>query len=379
MASVHKARRPPRPRNLVFSPLFITLFSSILMILLYSTSKLSTASISDASSTLLNLRGIGADIYNSKAVALPSVRINSQESKIKRSFYGGAGDKAHLGGFTDLDLMGISPSVWRTMIQFVGVKSLVDLGCGKGVSASWFWKHGVDVTCAEGSHDAVEQSLLPKEMVVEHDFTRGAWWPDQTVDAVWCVEFSEHVQRQYIQNYATVLKKAAVVFVSHSNWGGWHHAEVHDDRWWKLKYESFGLLYSDDLTELIRKKAQQEQKRQIRVPVNKEDGEPEYYNAQHIWTSMMVFLNPTVAGLPSHQHLFAEPGCYGGKGEEEWFSKKKQIHYPCGEEKPDGKMAKDMAAEPARLPDEYKPLVLTDEMQEEWERLVFKKTAREMS
>ena len=38
-----------------------------------------------------------------------------------------------------------------------------------------------------------------------------------------------------------------------------------------------------------------------------------------------------------------------------------------------------MAAEPARLPDEYKPLVLTDEMQEEWERLVFKKTAREMS
>ena len=31
---------------------------------------------------------------------------------------------------------------------------------------------------------------------MEHDFTRGAWWPDQTVDAVWCVEFSEHVQRQ---------------------------------------------------------------------------------------------------------------------------------------------------------------------------------------
>ena len=119
------------------------------------------------------------------------------------------------------------------MVKYVGIKSIVDLGCGKGVSASWFLTHGVKTTCAEGSHDAVAQSLLPPENVVEHDFSRGPWWPDQTVDAVWCVEFSEHVQRQHITNYAKVLQKAAVVFVTHSNWGGWHHAEVHDDRWWR--------------------------------------------------------------------------------------------------------------------------------------------------
>lgn len=166
----------------------------------------------------------------------------------ERGIYGGAGDKAHLGGFTGLDLHGISPSVWSTMVRYVSVKPLVDLGCGKGVSTSWFLTHGVDVICAEGSHDTVTQSLLPPSNIVEHNFTRGPWWPDKTVDAVWCVEFAEHVQRQYIQNYATVFKKAAVVFVSYSNWGGWHHAEVHDDRWWILKYESFGLRYSQDLT-----------------------------------------------------------------------------------------------------------------------------------
>jgi hypothetical protein len=37
------------------------------------------------------------------------------------------------------------------------------------------------------------------------------------------------------------------------------------------------------------------------------------------------------------------------------------------------------ANEPARLPEEHKPLVLTDEMQEEWERLVLKKTAKQMN
>lgn len=46
------------------------------------------------------------------AVALPSIRTNSdEEATIKRNFYGGRGDKAHLGGFTSFDPMGVSPSV----------------------------------------------------------------------------------------------------------------------------------------------------------------------------------------------------------------------------------------------------------------------------
>ena len=33
-------------------------------------------------------------------------------------------------------------------------------------------------------------------------------------------------------------------------------------------------------------------------------------NAQHVWTTMNVFINPAVAALPQHAHLLAEPGCY---------------------------------------------------------------------
>ncbi len=82
---------------------------------------------------------------------------------------------------------------------------MLDLGCGRGISTSWFILHGLQyVVCAEGSHDAVTQSLLPKIAdvkeetkydLVEHDFSRGAWWPDRTVDVAWCVEFTEHVGR----------------------------------------------------------------------------------------------------------------------------------------------------------------------------------------
>ena len=38
---------------------------------------------------------------------------------------------------------------------------------------------------------------------------------------------TEHVGRNYQPNYVTAFRKAALIFVSHSNWGGWHHVEVH--------------------------------------------------------------------------------------------------------------------------------------------------------
>jgi hypothetical protein len=80
----------------------------------------------------------------------------------------------------------------RTKITHLGIKSLLDVGCGKGISTSWFVTHGLDfVQCVEGSHDAVMNSIVPdkEERVVEHDFSRGPWWPDRTVDAAWAVEF----------------------------------------------------------------------------------------------------------------------------------------------------------------------------------------------
>ena len=128
------------------------------------------------------------------AVALPSIPASAdEEAKLDRHIYGGKGDKAHLGGFTAFDEAGVGVNLWKHMIQNMGIKSILDLGCGKGTSTSWFILHGLEyVVCAEGSHDAVTNSLLPKIPkedipvgtkweIVEHDFSRGPWWPSQTV------------------------------------------------------------------------------------------------------------------------------------------------------------------------------------------------------
>ena len=143
----------------------------------------------------------GLVIPQGSAIALPSIRTSTEEeNSIKREIYGGQGDKAHLGGFTTFDHMGVSPTLWNHMITNLGVKTLLDVGCGRGISTSYFILHGLEyVVCAEGSHDAVSKSVIPtlsnvppqtKHEIVEHVFSRGPWWPSRTVDVALCVEVS---------------------------------------------------------------------------------------------------------------------------------------------------------------------------------------------
>jgi SAM-dependent methyltransferase len=248
-----------------------------------------------------------------EAQNLPSVRVSDSEVSQKRvgkaTNYGGAGDKAHLGGFTRYDGHGVSPYLWRQMMKELGVHSVVDVGCGRGTSTTWFLYQGLDVLCVEGSHDAVTKTLLPdpRSQVVEHDFSRGPYWPAKTYDAVWSVEFLEHVSRQYHYNYMTVFRKAAIIIVTSSRWGGWHHVEIHDDEWWIQKYESYGLRYSDKLTEKAKGWVGDEFNNQT-ISGMGPDGKP--YYAQHVSTSVKVFINPMVASLPQHAHLFPHHGCF---------------------------------------------------------------------
>lgn len=281
-------------------------------------------------------------IPEGEAVALPGLAV--PEETINRKFYGGHGDAKHLGGFTDYDSHGISPAVWKHMITYFGVKSLLDVGCGRGISTAWFYLHGVDTLCVEGSRAAIQQTILPNATkLIEHDFARGPWWPATTVDAVWSVEFLEHVGRNYHKNYIPAFRKAALIFATHSEWGGWHHVEVHDDTWWLNKMESYGFRYSQSLTELVRKVAIKESNERTIMSPN---GIP--YNAQHVWSTMQVFINPMVASLPEHEHLFAEHGC-GAKGDPR----------ECEE----GGIS-------STLPRSFYPLNITQEMDDKWETLV---------
>lgn len=310
---------------------------------------------------------------------LPSPKASSEEtSKFahirKRSGYGGTGEKAHLGGFTTVDENGISPFVWKDMMEYFGIKSLLDVGCGRGFSTSWFYLQGVEVQCVEGSHDALERNLLPAliqernhhnstttttkngDVLVEHDFSLGPWWPEDTVDAVWGVELLEHVGRQFQHNYLSAFKKAAFLFVTHSTWGGWHHTEVHDDVWWQSRFELYGFVYSNELTQRIRQVAKQERDAKIPFPVHNLN---KTYWANHVTRTMQVFVNPLVASKRKHAHLLSEPGCF------DQYNKENNQHAHCGEEK-----NRNSRAVNTKIPESFKFIPYKEDVHQQWERYV---------
>jgi SAM-dependent methyltransferase len=295
------------------------------------------------------------EIPPGQAPNLPSIRVSEEavdKYRTKNTKYGGFGDKQHLGGFTEYDGSGVSPTVWQGMMELFGVHSLLDVGCGRGTSTTWFWKQGVKVLCVEGSHDAIQHTILPDPatQVVEHDFARGPWWPKDTYDAVWCVEFLEHISRQYHPNYIATFRKAALIFATSSRWGGWHHVEVHPDEWWIQKMESYGFRYDADLTKQVKQWYRTESKNSTAIGP---DGRR--YQASHIGLSMKVFINPVVASLAQHAHLFPEDGCFRD------FKDNVITNKPCNAAKME-----------TTLPASYAPLKFNAIKHREWEELVRK-------
>jgi hypothetical protein len=171
-----------------------------------------------------------------------------------------------------------------------------------------------------------------------------------------CQNFLFQVGRNFHYNYIKAFRKAALIFVTHSKWGGWHHVEVHLDEWWLNKFQLYGFQYSEILTQQIRKVALDERHSAQADLTNPENLGPdgEFWNAQHVWLTMMVFVNPAVAALPEHAHLMAEPGCYQGQSAEREILQKE-----CEETKPGGEAS-------SKLPDSYKSIHPTKEKQQAW-------------
>ena len=69
--------------------------------------------------------------------------------------------------------------------------------------------------------------------------------------------------------------------------------------------EAAGFVYSESLTKEMRGKAQKDSQRKDLIDAMKKS-DKSFSVAQHLWTTLQVFINPLVASLPEHAHLFAE-------------------------------------------------------------------------
>jgi hypothetical protein len=154
-------------------------------------------------------------------------------------------NKPHLGGnFAGGDPATWCPSAWDYIISNFAIKSVLDVGSGRGYAAKWFSEKGLDSQAIEGLEDNVVSAVHP---TILHDLTKGSFITN--VDFVNCIEVVEHIEEAYLDNLLTTLCQGRYLLMTHAVPGqkGWHHVNCQPTEYWvnHLKKRGFELLAED--------------------------------------------------------------------------------------------------------------------------------------
>lgn len=140
----------------------------------------------------------------------------------------------HLGGFKTGptgDEATYYPDLWNWIVKTLGVKSVLDVGCGSGVAVNFF---------AEllGSDNVAGIDGVPQDnpLIATNDFTTHAFVPKEPIetDLVWCCEVVEHIEERFLSNLIETFKCGKMVMLTHAFPGqdGFHHVNCREPAYW---------------------------------------------------------------------------------------------------------------------------------------------------
>lgn len=155
----------------------------------------------------------------------------------------------HLGGHCGVTH--VDEGVLDLLIQDHGVVSLLDVGCGPGGMLSQARGRGLRVLGVDGD-PSVAQGDLPVRV---HDYTCGPLHLAERFDLAWSVEFLEHVEEQYQENYMATFASAGMVFCTAAPPGkpGHHHVNCRDQDYWVSVFATHGWEFEAELTRRLRR------------------------------------------------------------------------------------------------------------------------------
>lgn len=110
-------------------------------------------------------------------------------------------------------------------------KSFLDVGCGPGGMVELAAERGLDAVGIDG--DFTIQREHPERYIV-HDYAKGEYTPDKVFDIGWSVEFLEHVEEEYVENYLYTFGQCKIIVVTHAlpGQGGHHHVNEQPPYYW---------------------------------------------------------------------------------------------------------------------------------------------------
>lgn len=136
------------------------------------------------------------------------------------------------------------------LINTMGVKTMVDIGCGPAGMVELARSKGLEVLGVDGDF-VVERNV---DDIVIHDYQAAPYVPEKSYDLAWTVEFVEHIEEQYIRNFVATMDKCKYVLMTHAFPGqpGHHHVNCQTTEYWAHIMNAFGYSILIDETNAIR-------------------------------------------------------------------------------------------------------------------------------
>ncbi|MEJ8567673.1 sulfotransferase family 2 domain-containing protein [Elongatibacter sediminis] len=147
-----------------------------------------------------------------------------------------------------------APELWQWVLDTLGVKSVLDVGCGEGHAAAYFRDHGCTVLGVDGSAQAERDTVIPG-LHRRHDYTRGPLVPPGEWDLVWSCEFVEHVEERFSPHFLATFacaRKYVLMTFAPPGQTGWHHVNCRPQDYWVEKMRRLGFGLDEALTRQAR-------------------------------------------------------------------------------------------------------------------------------
>ena len=136
------------------------------------------------------------------------------------------------------------------MFMAEGCQTMVDLGCGPGGQVKMANELGMQAVGIDGDH-RVNPDIL-------HDFAAGPIdLGGRQFDLLWSVEFLEHVEERFAQNFVPVIQASRIVAITHAPPGKKrvHHVNCRFPPYWRGFMSAAGYIRDERLTALWRRRS----------------------------------------------------------------------------------------------------------------------------
>lgn len=128
-------------------------------------------------------------------------------------------------------------------------QSILDIGCGTGVSLSYFIDNGIDAWGIENSALAASNSKNP-ERILKYNLNKSVDL-QKKFDLVWCFEVIEHIHPMFESSILKTLTShgpLVILSAAKPGQGGHGHFNEQNEEYWIKKFSDLGYVFDEKLS-----------------------------------------------------------------------------------------------------------------------------------